>query len=253
MKISILMLTYNAPEYVLESIIGVNEARKRTENLELVVLDNNSEPPTKELLQRLKEDHLIDVLVLNPRNDLFAKGNNLASQYARKDATHYLLLNSDIKVCDPECFNKLIEIHPKEGGISSLGAVISEPIRADGYCLLIDKYLYDKYRLDESFEWWWSITKLQSQVLAEGLKIRAVKNHEKYLHHYGGKSGDAWKGASGMDIKIDEVMNWFSDKKGNVEIVEMLGTSIFTIGNAFNRWKRIIGKMLRIIGFRSKY
>jgi len=220
MKISVLMLTYNAPDYVFESIKGVNEIKEKTDNLELIVLDNNSEPPTKNILKKLKEENLIDKLVLNPKNDLFARGNNLASRYASEDTTHYLLLNSDMKIIDPNCINKLMEIHPTNGGISSFGAVLFEPIRADGYCMLIDKSLYDKYQLDEYFEWWWSITKLQSQILKEGLKIRAVKNHEKYIHHYGGKSGDGWKGATGMDISIDEVINWFKDKKENMEIIE---------------------------------
>lgn len=219
MKISILMLTYNAPEYVLESIMGIEKAKQKTDMLELIVLDNNSKSPTKHILKQLKKDNLIDKLVLNQKNDLFARGNNLASKYASEDTTHYLLLNSDIKIIDPCCFNKLMEIHPKEGGISSFGAVLSEPKRADGYCMLIDKYLYDKYQLDEYFEWWWSITKLQSQILTEGFKIRAVRNHEQYLHHYGGKSGDAWRGATGMDIKIDEVINWFKNKKENIEII----------------------------------
>ena len=222
MKISVLMLTYNAPEYVLESIKGVNEIKQKTDNIELIVLDNDSELPTKRLLKKLKEENLIDTLILNPKNDLYAKGNNMASKYANGDTTHYLLLNSDIRVVNPDCINKLIEIHPKEGGISSFGAVLYKPIRADGYCMLIDKFLYDKYQLDEYFEWWWSITKLQSQILTDGFKIRAVKEHEEYLHHYGGKSGDGWKGARGMDIKIDEVIGWFCDKKENVEIIEKI-------------------------------
>lgn len=222
MKISVLMLTYNAPDYVFESIKGVNEIKEKTDNLELIVLDNNSEPPTTNILKKLKEENLIDKLVLNPKNDLFARGNNLASKYACDDTTHYLLLNSDIKVINPNCINKLMEIHPTNGGISSFGAVLFEPIRADGYCMLIDKSLYDKYQLDEYFEWWWSVTKLQSQILKEGLKIRAVKNHKKYIHHYGGKSGYGWKGATGMDITIDEVISWFKDKKENVEIIERI-------------------------------
>ena len=222
MKISILMLTYNAPEYVLESIMGVNKTKEKTSNLELIVLDNASETPTKNLLEELKKNGFIDKLILNPQNDLYAKGNNIASTYASDDTTHYLLLNSDIKVINPNCFNKLMEIHPKNGGISSFGSPSGEPIRADGYCMLIDRQLYDKFQLDEYFEWWWSITKLQSQILTEGFKIRAVKNHENYIHHYGGKSGDAWKGARGMDITRDEVLGWFKDKKENVEIIDKI-------------------------------
>lgn len=192
------------------------------DELELIVLDNNSKFQTKILLKILKKLKLIDTLVLNSKIDLFAKGNNLASKYASEKTTHYLLLNSDIKINDPNCFNRLMEIHPTGGGISSFGAVLYEPIRADGYCMLIDKDLYDKYQLDENFEWWWSVTKIQSQILTEGLKIRAVQNHEKYIHHYGGKSGKGWKDAKGMDIRMDEVINWFKDKKENVEIIKII-------------------------------
>ena len=49
MKISILMLTFNAPRCVLESVKGVNKAKEKTNNLELIVLDNNSQFQTKNL------------------------------------------------------------------------------------------------------------------------------------------------------------------------------------------------------------
>lgn len=88
--------------------------------------------------------------------------------------------------------------------------------------MLIDKFLYDKYNLDEHFEWWWSVTKLQSQLLAEGYKIRAVNNHEEFIHHYGGKSGDAWKNAKGMKTKKKVILDWFNEKKENVEIIDKL-------------------------------
>lgn len=219
MKISILMLTYNAPFYVFQSILNVHKTKKVTNNLELIVLDNSSRFITKLILKILYSLKIIDKLIFNSQNDLFAKGNNLASYEADKDSTHYLLLNSDIKINDINCFNKLMELHPENGGISSFGAVLSEPIRSDGYCMLIDKKLYDKYKLDEDFEWWWSVTKLQSQILTEGYKIRAVRNHDEYIFHYGGKSGKGYKDAKGMDIKRDEIIKWFENKKENVEII----------------------------------
>lgn len=87
MKVSILMLTYNAPRYVLESIMGVNKLKKKTKNLELIVLDNDSGFTTKLLLKVLKAIGWVDKLVLNPQNDFFAKGNNIASTYSDKDST----------------------------------------------------------------------------------------------------------------------------------------------------------------------
>ena len=60
MKMSVLMLTYNAPYYVFQSILGVHKTKKRTPNLELIVLDNSSKFPTKILLRILKSIGLID-------------------------------------------------------------------------------------------------------------------------------------------------------------------------------------------------
>lgn len=222
MKISILMLSYNAPYYVFKSIKDVHKSKKASQNLELIVLDNASKFPTRFILKILKKLGFIDKLVLNPQNDFFARGNNLASQYASEDTTHYLLLNSDIKITDINCFNRLSSLHPKEGGISSFGAVLSEPKRADGYCMLIDKDIYDKFGLDEDFEWWWSVTKLQSQVLKDGFKIIAVRNHEEYIHHYGGKSGKGFEDAKGMNTDIETVKGWFKDKNESVQIISQL-------------------------------
>ncbi|WP_461461028.1 glycosyltransferase family 2 protein [Methanobrevibacter sp.] len=222
MNISILMLTYNAPSYVFKSIRDVHKTKKVTDNLELIVLDNSSKFPTKFILKILKKLGFIDKLVLNPQNDFFARGNNLASQHASNNATHYLLLNSDIKITDINCFNKLSELHPKDGGISSFGAVLSEPKRADGYCMLIDKDLYDKFKLDEDFQWWWSVTKLQSQVLSSGYKIIAVRNHEEYIHHYGGKSGKGFEDVKGMNTDIEIVKGWFEKGHENLKIIKQL-------------------------------
>lgn len=218
MKVSLLMLTYNAPRYVVQSIVGIK--RTRQVDYELIVVDNNSRIKTKIVLIVLRLLGYIDKLYLNKVNALFAKGNNIASALTSKDSTHYCLINSDIDVKNSMWLSKLCSLHPQNGGISAFGAVLSEPVRADGYCMLINKYLYDKYRLDEQFEWWWSVTKLESQVLKDGYQIVAIKNHEKYLHHYGGASGKGFTNAKGMDIGIDEVKSWFDKKKNDVTIIE---------------------------------
>ncbi len=211
-KVSILMLTYNAPKYVYKSIKTVKE-KTADVDYELIVFDNASKPITKFLLKHLNKKGYIDKLFLNDKNDLFAKGNNKASALADKKSSYYLLLNSDIEIKNEKWLSNLLSMHPANGGISSYGAVLYEPVRADGYCMLIDKSLYDKYRLNENFEWWWSVTELESHVLKENKDIIAVANHEKYIHHFGGKSGKGFKDAKGMDINIEEVKKWFNDKK----------------------------------------
>ena len=223
-KVSILMLTHNAPIYVLKSILSI---RKKTEGVdyELIIVDNNSKKLTRTILQKLnqssKKKKMIDTIFFNAQNSLFAGGNNLASTLASTTSSYYLLLNSDIKIKDKRWLADLLNIHPDDGGISSYGAVLSEPYRADGYCMLIDRNLYNKYKLDEEFEWWWSITKLQSEVLRENKKIISVIFHENKLHHYGGKSGKDYRDAKGMNTDIEDIKKWFS--KGKVEFIDYLG------------------------------
>ena len=218
MDISILMLTHNAPKYVYKSITTIKNITKTNIKYEILVVDNKSSLFTRCLLKYLKKKKYIDKLVFNTDNSLFAKGNNIASSLSDKSTKYYLLLNSDIEVRNYDWLDKLLAIHPVEGGISSYGFVKSEPKRADGYCMMIDKNLYDKYKLDEDFAWFWSITKIESLVLKEGKRIVSVMNHEKYIHHYGGKSGKGFENAAGMDIDIEEVKKWFT--KGNVEMID---------------------------------
>lgn len=219
MRVSILMLTHNAPKYVWESIVSLKENTKNVE-YELIVLDNHSKFITRMLLKNLKSKKgLIDKLIMSDKNLLFAKGNNVAFESA-SNSDYILLLNSDVRINSKDWLDTLLKIHPRGGGISAFGAVDSEPIRADGYCLLINRDLYEKYKLDENYEWWWGVTELESMVLKEGKKIVAVRNHEEYIHHYGGKSGKGFKNAKGMDVDINEVKKWFDGNK--VEIIDRL-------------------------------
>jgi glycosyltransferase involved in cell wall biosynthesis len=211
MKVSILMLTHNARKYVKKSIESVYK-NTRGIDYELIVLDNASRLPVKLLLQRLKKQGKIDKLILNKENSLFAKGNNIASNYIAEDSDYILLLNSDIEIKEESWLAKLAEICP-QGGISSYGAVDCEPVRADGYCMLIDKNSYRRHRLDEAFAWFWSVTKLQAALLREGKRIIAIKNHEEMIHHFGGKSGKAYKNAQGMQTELSEVIKWFHNKR----------------------------------------
>lgn len=213
------MLTYNAPRYVKKSIVSLKKLTSN-QNYELIVVDNDSKHPTVRTLYKLKSRGLVDKLYYNSNNDLFAKGNNIAARLASENSDYYLLLNSDVEIKSPDWLDKLIELMPEEGGIASFGAVQSAPKRADGYCMMINADLYNKYKLDEHFQWWWGVTKLESQVLKEGKKVIAVDDHEEYIHHFGGKSGKGFSDATGMDVDMDEVKKWFAD--GDVKIIPHL-------------------------------
>lgn len=212
------MLTHNASEFVKHSIVTLKEHTKGV-TYELIVLDNNSGIRTRRLLLELQRKGYINKIIFEEHNTLFAKGNNTASRLCSEESEYILLLNSDVEICDDYWLKKLLERH--ERGAISYGVCEAEPhVRADGYCFLIDKDLYLKYKLDEQFEWWWSVTKLQAQLLRDSYTVKAVREHEGQLIHYGGMSGTAWRNSKGMELEGKEVKSWFD--KYNVEIIEKI-------------------------------
>ncbi|RLM18709.1 hypothetical protein BIY29_17820 [Brenneria alni] len=203
------MLTHNALKYI---DISIRSVRKFTQDIEyeIVVLDNDSDDKTKKYLEKCYKNGDIDKLILLNRNSLFAEGNNIAARHADCRSTHYLLLNSDIEVKSPYWLSHLLDIH--EYGITSYGFV-PDPDRVDGYCFLIDSELYKRYQLDQGHQWWWAVTKLQTLILNAGFSVKGYYEHEKYLYHFGGRSGDAFKNAKGMNVSKEEVYSWFNNKK----------------------------------------
>jgi hypothetical protein len=92
--------------------------------------------------------------------------------------------------------------------------------RADGYCLLGDRELYLEYGLDEQFEWFWRVTKLQAELLKAGHGVRAVREHDHLLYHFGGKSSGKGltRGAKGMKVDRKDVAAWFAGH--SVDVIE---------------------------------
>lgn len=209
--ISIVILVHNAPSYTRKTLDTLSKT-VYSGGYEVVVVDNNSEKKTRKLLEKYYERGVINKLILLDENKLFAKGNNIGVRACNEESGLILLLNSDIEIKDPLWLERMVGEYAD--GILSLGFVEGNPYsRADGYCFMIDRKLYEKYWLDEDFEWFWSITKLQAEVLRDGFVVKAVKNHENLLHHFGGASGGDWQGAEGMDVKMEKVIKWFGGKE----------------------------------------
>ena len=214
--VSIIMLVHNAYEYTKNTIETLQMTKG---NYELIVLDNNSQKKTKKLLLKAFNDGKIDKLIFSSENTLFAKGNNMAYNLCDPSSDKVLLLNSDIDIRNPYWLEEMNNNYEK--GILSLGICEKPPyVRVDGYCFMIDKELYGKYKLDENFEWWWSVTKLQAQILNEGFKVKGVRDHSNLLFHYGGVSGKDFVNSKGMDIDSKNVIKWFNNK--NKEIIEKI-------------------------------
>lgn len=207
-KVSILMLTHNAPRYVELSIRTVFRFTHDVK-YELVVVDNASDAPTKKLLKCLRDQGFIQRLVLLDYNPFFAGGNNVAAEQAAVDSTHLLLLNSDVRVKDPRWLSHLLSVH--KSGITAYG-VVDHPLRVDGYCLLVDAPLYREHKLDEAHQFFWAVTRFQAKLLAQGYSVQGYAEHARYLHHFGGKSGKDFKAAKGLVLPPDEVAGWFHER-----------------------------------------
>jgi len=207
-NVSILMLTHNAPRYV-ELSIRTLAKHTRNVNYELVVVDNASERATKECLNRLRQEKLIHKLTLLDYNSFFAGGNNIAARQAADDSTHFLLINSDVEIKDSDWLSNLLAIH--KTGITAYG-VVENPLRVDGYCLLVDAGLYREHLLDENHQFFWAVTKFQAMLLAKGYSVQGYVEHEKYLHHFGGKSGTDFKSAKGLVVTQVELAEYFQGR-----------------------------------------
>lgn len=216
--ISIIILTYNAPDYVKETIETLNKVTNREdlERCEIIVWDNNSNDETKNLLNSLHKQGYIDKLHFSDENLLFAGGNNEATKLAASTSRYYLLLNSDVRIVNSNWLLFLLKaVEQGEYSGASYG-FCKRPNRCDGYSFLVKRDLYDKFQLDTAYQWWWGLTRMQAQILHEGHSLLAYRYHNHLLVHYGGKSGDAYKHAKGMDIDVTDVIEWFNTSKGRI-------------------------------------
>lgn len=214
--VSLLILVYNAPLLTLKTLLSLKETRDIA--YETIVLDNKSHLFTKIMLFLLFKFKYISKLIYCSENTFFAKGNNIASKFATDSSKYYLLLNSDVEIIRSDWLKKLLSNHLY--GISSIGVVdkVKSIARCDGYCLLIDKDLYDKYELDEEYKWWYGVTKLNAQILKEpNCIVKGYVDKSVYIKHYWGGSGKAYKKVNKV-LPVEKIEEWFdTDKRVIIE------------------------------------
>ena len=215
--VSLVVVTHNAFPYVRKLLRSLR--RTRGVAYEVVVVDNHSKPLLRAYLALQAIRGRIQRLCLLERNTWFAQANNIGAAASSRSSRHVVLLNSDTEVRHPDWLARLLELH--EGGATSYGFVTTGPVpRADGYCLLVDRELYLAYGLDERFEWFWGVTKLQAELLKAGHRVRAVREHDHLLYHFGGKSSDkaVTRKAKGMKVDRKDVAAWFAGH--SVDVIE---------------------------------
>jgi hypothetical protein len=204
-KVAIVIVSHNALRYCVRLFRSL--ARTRGVSYDTVVVDNRSRPWTRLVLVALSAVRSITRLCLLDTNTFFAEANNIGVAAAARDCDLVLLLNSDTEVRHPGWLARLVSLHTR--GVTAFGVAGGGLDRADGYCFMVDRDLYEAHGLDETLQWWWAITRLQAQILNDGHTVHAIRNHDEWLVHFGGKSGTAWKAASGMSLEAEDVAAWF--------------------------------------------
>lgn len=215
-KVAIVVLSYNALRYARRMLRSVHQTRGV--DFEIVVVDNNSNLPTKLWWTFQRYCGRINRLALLDRNTFFAEGFNIGVAMCPRDATHVLMLNPDCEILDPHWLTRLLAVH-REGATGLRYIPDGAWPRADGFCLLVDRNLW-KEGLDEKYQWWWSVTGLEARLLREGHSVTAVKTYDDVLLHHGGKSGDAHKQARSGDTSVSHIAGWFEGH--HVDVVERL-------------------------------
>lgn len=130
--LSIIILTYNSSDYIVECLTSIYEQYKKEINssyFELIVCDNASDDDTVskiknsfDLAQDGQKSKIKNLIVIrNEENMGFAKGINEASKKASGE--YLLFLNPDIVVLDSH-FEKAIDIMQKKAKVGIVGGKI---------------------------------------------------------------------------------------------------------------------------------
>lgn len=246
-KVTIVMLTYNAEKYVEHSIRTIKkytESNSQSYRYRLLVCDNASDNRTRKKLNSLKLKGYIDKLVFFEQNYYFVGGNNRAMDYVPDDTDYILLLNSDIEIRNSHWLRGLLDVHRR--GITACQVCCETDCRPDGWCLLVDKDIFEKYKLDEKrFTWWLSIADFGSRVMKDGYSVQSIRNYKNFIRHFGGASEiECSVEKSGCEYAVD-VDKWYPQKCDVIETLELNGGKkhydvFFELFNAINRFIRKI-------------
>jgi len=116
-KVSLILLSYNSPKMLKETIESVL-SRSFYPNFELIIVDNNSDKETINVINSYKTNKKIKI-ILNKENYGFAKGNNIGTEKSTGD--YIVLINNDILVT-PGWISRLV-FHANKPNIGLVGPV----------------------------------------------------------------------------------------------------------------------------------
>lgn len=99
MKIAFVILNYNTFQETKECILSI-ENKIDTQDYRIIIVDNQSKDDSADKLEKFIQQREKAVLIRNPENLGFAKGNNAGIAYANKNfkPEYMVVLNSDTEL-----------------------------------------------------------------------------------------------------------------------------------------------------------
>lgn len=83
------------------------------EKYKIVIIDNNSPNKSGEELKEIYRDFKKVSVILNKKNDGFARGNNIGYSILRKDCEFICILNNDVELLQNNFYQRLNEIYSR--------------------------------------------------------------------------------------------------------------------------------------------
>ncbi len=189
-RVSIVVVTYNAPEYVRKCVEDIR-ARSRVP-YELILVDNASDAPTRDYVSGLQDARLI----LNDDNRLWCGGCNQGMRSIDPHSEYVLLLNSDIEILRDDWLE--IQIAAMESA-PKIGIVGPKHLRVpygpmwgfvDGFCMMIRASLLQEvgYFDEERWPWWGAPAEFAVAAYAKGWRYRITHPQDEFIFHHEDKS-----------------------------------------------------------------
>lgn len=199
MKTDILVPVWNLPEVTLQCLDSV---WKFTENYQLILVDDCSEQPTAEMLDKLVSAHKGWRLIRNSENLGFQKSMNKAMHQSKAERVCWLN-NDTVVTCDwlkhmndtmtrfknEKCGfvvpNSTFQFNPPMRML--IGTCPTEDVQLNhilGFCLLIDRHVINEVGyIDEAFSEGYGYDETDLFLRASRQGFTARLSHRAYVYH----------------------------------------------------------------------
>ena len=185
-KVSIIILTFNAPAYVKRTLKSLRYTDY--DNYEVIVFDNHSDAKTRKYLKSMEGKGYFDKIIYSDENLMFIKGNNEAFKHIAHDSELVMFLNSDVEIRNREWLKAIVETH--KTGLTGLDCQDKLSQRPDGWCIMLDTFLYDRFKLNEvKYRFYYSVADLNAKLINAGYAVQTIDHYSNLIWHFGNASG----------------------------------------------------------------